>query len=110
MPPGPLVLDGGGSPSIQVVLDGTRFDDLVGHRFAVVARRRALLDGPAGSWWVDDGAMLLAADDRPELVTMLDALDADVAVVRPDRHLFTVGDVVEIPPPETRHLLGANHE
>lgn len=110
MPPGPLVLDGGGSPSIQVIVDGSRLDDLVGPRFAVVARHRALLDGPAGSWWAADGAALLAADDHPELLTMLDALEGDTVVVRPDRHLFAVGTEVEIPPPDTRSLLGSNPE
>ena len=104
---GPLVLEGGGAPAVQGVVDGVRVDDLVGPRFAVVARHHALLDGTAGDWWTMFGAEMLTADEHPSLEPTLDAADADVVVVRPDRHVFVAGATLDVPPLETRTLLGA---
>ena len=104
---GPLVLTGGGALSIQPIVDGTRLDDIVGERFGVIVRRRELLDGPGARWWAADGAALLSVDEHPALGSILDATGTDTAVVRPDRHLLTVGSDVELPSAETRSLLGA---
>ncbi|MFZ9017527.1 MAG: hypothetical protein ACO23O_11095, partial [Ilumatobacteraceae bacterium] len=75
--------------------------------FAVVARHRALLDGTAGDWWTTLGAEMLTAAEHPSLEPTLDAADADVVVVRPDRHVFVAGATLDVPPLGTRTLLGA---
>ena len=89
----PLVLDGGGRPAVQLTVDGTRFDDLVGQRFAVVARADHLLRGAAVEAWADLGAVLLTGYDD-----LLDRAGGDVAVVRPDRYLLAVGPTCPPPP------------
>lgn len=101
--PGPMVLAGGGKAAVQVHLSTGRFDDVVGQRFAVVARHRHLLDSDAAADWAVLGAALLHADDEPELARLLDLAGGDlaggdVAVVRPDRYLLAVGDTCPPPP------------
>jgi 3-(3-hydroxy-phenyl)propionate hydroxylase len=88
----PLVLDGGGRPAVQVTVDGTRFDDVVGQRFAVVARSEQLLHSTGAAAWADLGAALLTGYDE-----LLDRAGSDVAVVRPDRYLLSAG--ASCPPP-----------
>lgn len=104
---GPLVLTGGGALSIQPDVDGTRLDEMVGSRFAVVARDRDLLADEGAGWWAADGALLLSVDEHPELASVLEAAGAETVVVRPDRHLLAASDRVEVPPAETRTLLGS---
>lgn len=103
----PLVLDGGGALSIQPTVAGVRLDDEVGSRFAVVARSHDLLTNDAAAWWAARGAVLLAAEDQPELAPVLDATGRDVVIVRPDRHLLAAADEIDVPPPDTRALLGS---
>jgi 3-(3-hydroxy-phenyl)propionate hydroxylase len=89
----PLVLDGGGRPAVPVTVDGTRFDDVVGQRFAVVARSEHLLRGAAVEAWADLGAVLLTGYDD-----LLDRAGGEVAIVRPDRYLLAVGPTCSSPP------------
>lgn len=86
-----LLGPGGGAVAPQPWLDGRRFDDVVGQRFAVIGRHpSSLADG--GAWWADRGACLLDAVTHPELVDLLDHAGADVLVVRPDRYVLASGD------------------
>jgi 3-(3-hydroxy-phenyl)propionate hydroxylase len=77
---GPLIA-GDGCPVPQPRCDGTRFDDLVGPRFAIIARDPSLL--PAVS-----DAVQLDATTHPELNAILDHVGADVVVIRPDRYVL----------------------
>ena len=110
--PGPLVLEGGGGLVLQPVVDGQLLDDLVGPRWLVVARDAALLTGTNADAWRALDAVLLSVDELPALKPILDraAADgtvADVVVVRPDRHILTVGPTLVAPPliavPKTAH-------
>ncbi len=87
--PGPLVL-GDGRLAPQPTCAGKRLDDLVGQRFAVVAREPSLLTGDAAEFWAPHAA-LLDAVAHPELVPLLDGLAADVVVIRPDRYVLGAG-------------------
>jgi 3-(3-hydroxy-phenyl)propionate hydroxylase len=95
--PGPLVLQGGGRLFAQPVSDdGTRFDDVVGQRFLVLARDRRAL-GESATWWAQElGALVAAPEDFPAfaepLSRSLDASGAAVVVARPDRYVLAVGD------------------
>ncbi|MEI8239177.1 MAG: bifunctional 3-(3-hydroxy-phenyl)propionate/3-hydroxycinnamic acid hydroxylase, partial [Actinomycetota bacterium] len=101
--PGPLILDGGGTQAIQPRVLGERLDDLVGSEFAVVSRHPQV--GDAAEWWRDRGAHVLDANSMPEVAEVLDRLDADVAVVRPDRYVLTSGATLTVPSPDTARLL-----
>lgn len=87
--PGPVVLDGGGVLTVQVVLDGARFDDVVGPRFVVVVRHAAATAGEGVRWWTDRGAATLDAEAHPDLAIVLDRAGADA--VDPPRSLSAVG-------------------
>jgi 3-(3-hydroxy-phenyl)propionate hydroxylase len=104
---GPLVSVGSGQQSQQPTVDGRRLDDVVGGRFAVVARSSALLFGEGADWWRARGAVLLDAVTTPAVASVLDAAHADVVVVRPDRYVLHAGDTVRVPDPATRDLLPA---
>jgi 3-(3-hydroxy-phenyl)propionate hydroxylase len=103
--PGPLVADGCGQQSQQPTIDGVRFDDLVGQRFAVVARDSSLLVGAGARWWESRGAVILDATITPAVTAVLEAADADVVVVRPDRYVQFAGDHLPIPDAATAGLL-----
>lgn len=94
---GPLVGDGGGELFLQPAgtNGGPRFDDLVGPRFLVLARSRDML-GAAGEWWSERlGAYVASLAELPlherPLRRWLDAREADVVVVRPDRYVLGAG-------------------
>lgn len=91
--PGPLVRDGGGNLFIQPMQEGQRLDDVVGHRFLVVARNEAAL-GNSGNWWREiAGAHTIVLEHQPHeaLALWLKRFGADVAVVRPDRYVLGAG-------------------
>ena len=87
--PGPLVLAGGGRPVPQAMLAAGPLDDVVGPRWAVL--HRGPIEGAAAAFWHHRGAVFLDAADEPSLVEVLDALHADVIVVRPDRYVLGAG-------------------
>ena len=95
-----------GSQARQPSLDGTRMDDLVGGRFAVVARTAALLQGTGGDWWTAPRrAAARTPRTRPRWQPTLDALAADVVVVRPDRYVLFAGEQLAVPDPAACELL-----
>lgn len=96
--PGPLIGEGGGGQSIQVELDGRRSDDVIGPRFAVVARHDHHLAADAAVDWSARGAVLLSAERHPELSALLDHARGEVAVIRPDRMVLAVGESCPSPP------------
>jgi 3-(3-hydroxy-phenyl)propionate hydroxylase len=99
--PGPLVRDGGGELFVQPNADGVRLDDLVGRRFALLARRRESLAGGVARWWRDRlHAFVAAVDDlppghQPTVRSWLDNHDSDLVVVRPDRYVLWSGRDLE---------------
>jgi 3-(3-hydroxy-phenyl)propionate hydroxylase len=104
---GPLVEAGGGAPVPQPTVLGTRLDDTVGPRFAVLVRDPALLDDDAAAWWTSNGATILPATTHPELAVVLDALGSDAVVVRPDRYVLSAGPRVGMPGTAATMLLTA---
>lgn len=91
LPPlsGRLVGHGGGRPSAQPTLDGTRLDDLVGPRWLVVTNEAADRDTVQALW--GDLAVVLSCQEHPALSAVLgeddDGTPFAVAVVRPDRYV-----------------------
>lgn len=85
---GPGFAEGGGALVAQPVIDGIRFDDLVGPRFAVITDGPLDPDSPEHRWWAPR-ATFLDAVAHPDLRPLLFGTEA--AVVRPDRYLFGTG-------------------
>jgi 3-(3-hydroxy-phenyl)propionate hydroxylase len=88
--PGPLILEGGGSLFVQPLIDGHRFDDIIGARFLVLARSAASLGG-AADWWADAlGAHIAKLQDFDDaaLNQWFARHKAEVVVVRPDRYVL----------------------
>jgi 3-(3-hydroxy-phenyl)propionate hydroxylase len=96
--PGHLVHDGGGAQLPQVVVDGQPLDDLIGDRFAVLVRGPELLDQAADDWR-RIGAVVMVAQGAPALVDVLDRINADTAIARPDRYLYSSGRRLVAPLP-----------
>jgi 3-(3-hydroxy-phenyl)propionate hydroxylase len=103
--PGPLIGPGGGGLSLQCLIDGRRSDDVIGQRFAVIARTAELLDSMAARDWARVGAVLLDAETHCDLARLLALTGSDVAVVRPDRYLYAAGTQC---PPAPSLLLDAH--
>jgi 3-(3-hydroxy-phenyl)propionate hydroxylase len=91
LPPlaGPLIGHGGGRPSAQPTIAGSRLDDLVGARWLVATRLESDCDARRRVW--GDLAVVLSCDAHPELTAVLgtdgDGTAFSVAVVRPDRYV-----------------------
>ncbi len=67
--------------------DGTRLDDRVGTRFALVMRPAFAATIPHGTLdRLSDGGAVLIADDGPGVAAMLDAAGAEAVLLRPDRY------------------------
>ena len=107
LPAGLLCGDGGGQQAVQPTVSEVRLDDLVGPRFAVVARTDAALASDGAQWWQAAGAVLLSAEGHPELGPTLDAAEADTVVIRPDRYLLAAGVAVQKPSADAATLVGA---
>jgi 3-(3-hydroxy-phenyl)propionate hydroxylase len=106
MPPlssGALVLEGGGAQALQPTIGHARLDDVIGPAFAVVLRQPS--DAEPVEWWRHQGAKVIDTATIPESAAILDHLDADVAVVRPDRYVLTSGASLMIPDSLTTALL-----
>ena len=102
---GPLVAPGVGVPAPQPTIDGTRLDDSVGPRFAVVVRDASLLDTDAAAWWASNDAVVLNAAEHAGVGELLDTLGVEAAVIRPDRYVLDAGDRVRMPGAEATELL-----
>jgi len=96
---GPLVLAGGGSQAVQVLIDGRLSDDVVGDRVLVVLRTSAARSSAVDSW-EGAGAVIVDAAAGSEWAAVLDACvpPADVVVVRPDRYVLAAGSECPDPP------------
>jgi 3-(3-hydroxy-phenyl)propionate hydroxylase len=91
---GPLIGTGGGALFIQPVINGRHLDDIVGHRFLVVACTIGHLGGSAAWWRKEMGALmiLLDADPNEALQRWMNRFGASVAVIRPDRYVLATGE------------------
>jgi 3-(3-hydroxy-phenyl)propionate hydroxylase len=93
---GELVLDGGGDLFVQPRSSGDRrLDDIVGQRFAVIARTEDALGDLRGWWESEIGAFVATlaglAAGGPTIERWLESRSADVVVVRPDRYVLWAG-------------------
>ena len=92
-----------GHPLPQVAVgsngDGARLDDLLGYRFALVARAGALSDDDA-AWAATRNVGVWRSgvdlDDAGALGEWLEAEGLDFALARPDRQLFAAGGAGEL--------------
>ena len=95
--PGSLVRENGGDLFVQPSGADGRLDDVIGSRFAVLARPAALVGPEPAGWWRDRmGASVAAAGELPPahakaVLSWLDSHDSDVVVVRPDRYVLWAG-------------------
>jgi 2-polyprenyl-6-methoxyphenol hydroxylase-like FAD-dependent oxidoreductase len=108
LPAGPLVL-GDGRIAPQPACIGTRLDDLVGQRFAVIARDRSLLTGEDAAFWARHACFLDAAT-HPVLAAALDDFASDVVVIRPDRYVLYAGASLACCTDAVRPLLETKYE
>jgi 3-(3-hydroxy-phenyl)propionate hydroxylase len=110
--PGSLIRENGGDLFVQPSGADVRLDDLIGSRFAVLARTPALIGpGPADWWRGRLGAFAAAAGELPPahakgVLSWLDSHDSDIVVVRPDRYVLWAGpDLDDV----TRKISGLLH-
>ena len=109
--PGDLVLQSGGGLFPQPVVESStaRFDDFVGARFMVIGRTADDL-GESAAWWLEEMAALVTMpSEHPlfsdQLIGALNAFDADVIVVRPDRYVLGAGKSLNAITKEVRAIL-----
>lgn len=102
---GPLVGLGAGVQARQPQQGGRRLDDLAGDRFVVVLRSAALRDGEGMAFWEAQDALVFDAETSPEVATILDVMNGDVVVIRPDRYVLFRGERLSAPSAELAALL-----
>jgi 3-(3-hydroxy-phenyl)propionate hydroxylase len=110
--PGPLVRENGGDLFVQPSAEDVRLDDVIGSRFAVLARTPAPVGpGPADWWRHRMGAFVASAGQLPAAhakgaLSWLDNHDSDVVVVRPDRYVLWAGKDLDDVTRKVADLLG----
>lgn len=83
-----------------------RFDDLVGHGFVIIARNgdaRAVLDDAATAFWAELGGKIVhfgipgrgLKDTDGYFTRLMDELECDVIVKRPDYYAFATGKTID---------------
>jgi 3-(3-hydroxy-phenyl)propionate hydroxylase len=113
---GSLIHENGGDLFVQPSGPDGRLDDVIGSRFAVLARTPALIGqaligpGPA-DWWRDRMGAFTAAVGQlapvhaKGVLAWLDSHDSDVVVVRPDRYVLWAGPDLDDLTPKIGGLL-----
>ncbi len=116
LPAGSLIHENGGDLFVQPSGPDGRLDDVIGSRFAVLARTQALIGqapigpGPA-DWWRDRMGAFTAAVGQlapvhaKGVLGWLDSHDSDVVVVRPDRYVLWAGPDLDDLTPKIAGLL-----
>lgn len=112
--PGSLVLDGGGELFIQPPAGDQRLDDVIGPRFAVLARSPDVIGPGPAEWWATQlGAFIAAVGQLPHesqsaVASWLDSHGVDMVVVRPDRYVLWAGSDLEVVTSKVAGLLSAH--
>ena len=77
-----------GELSAQPEVQGTRLDDVVGYKFAVVASPELIEEIPSGilDSWRAWGSSIVSAESGAK--KWLESLGVDAVIIRPDRYLF----------------------
>ena len=110
--PGPLIHENGGDLFIQPSGADVRLDDVIGSRFAVLARTPDSIGPGPADWWRDRmGAFVAAAADlhpahAKGVLSWLDNHDSDAVVVRPDRYVLWAGPDLDDITTKVATLLG----
>ena len=110
--PGSLVRENGGDLFVQPTGADGRLDDVIGSRFAVLARTPAPIGPGPADWWRDRmGAFVAAVGQLPPahakgVLSWLDNHDSDVVVVRPDRYVLWAGPDLDDVTRKVAGLLG----
>jgi len=95
--PGLLVHENGGDLFVQPSGADARLDDVIGSRFAVLARTPESIGPGAADWWRDQMGAFVAPVSQLHpahakgVLSWLDNHDGDVVVVRPDRYVLWAG-------------------
>jgi len=109
--PGALVFENGGGLFVQPPTAFPRLDDVVGQRFAVLARSAEFVGPELTYWWVAHLAALvttveqLPPDSMAAVLAWLDENGSDVVVVRPDRYVMWAGTDLEMVTAKVKGIL-----
>jgi 3-(3-hydroxy-phenyl)propionate hydroxylase len=108
---GSLIHENGGDLFVQPAGPDGRLDDVIGSRFAVLARTPELIGPGPADWWRDRiGAFTAAVGELAPVhakgvLAWLDSHDSDVVVVRPDRYVLWAGPDLDDLTPKIAGLL-----
>jgi 3-(3-hydroxy-phenyl)propionate hydroxylase len=111
---GELILDGGGDLFVQPWFSGERrLDDIVGQRFAVIARTGDSLRDLRGWWETEIGAFVATLADlgvaAPTIARWLASRSSEVVIVRPDRYVLWAGTDLMEASRRLAHMLGTEY-